>query len=202
MPYRARVRTDQIALQLWTVRTLTATDVPGTLRAVAAAGYRAVELAAIGHVDPVVLRTVLDDNGLSVVASHEPMAGLREDPAAVAARLAVLGCPRVIVPWLPEEERLTHSDVRRYADDLGRLAGVFADHGLDLTVPRGQVFALLGPNGAGKSSTASGSAITTTTSSSPRSTARPSGRSCWPSCLPRSAWNSMSTGPHEPDRTR
>ena len=130
MPYRARVRTDQIALQLWTVRTLTATDVPGTLRAVAAAGYRAVELAAIGHVDPVVLRTVLDDNGLSVVASHEPMAGLREDPAAVAARLAVLGCPRVIVPWLPEEERLTHSDVRRYADDLGRLAGVFADHGL------------------------------------------------------------------------
>ena len=130
MSYRARMRTDQIALQLWTVRALTAIDMPGTLRDVAAAGYRAVELAGLPEISPSLLRETLDEHGLSVVASHEGIPGLRADPAAVAARLTAVGCPRVVVPWLPEEERLTHTDVRRFATDLGRLAATFADHGI------------------------------------------------------------------------
>jgi sugar phosphate isomerase/epimerase len=132
MAYRARMRTDQIALQLWTVRALTAVDLPGTLRAVAAAGYRAVEVAALPDIAAGEIRRLLDDAELTPVGAHEGIAGLRTDADAVAERLATLGCPRVIVPWLPVEERLTHSDVRRFAAELGALAARFADRGISL----------------------------------------------------------------------
>jgi len=52
MPYRAWMRHDQIALQLYTLRRLAAVDLPGTLAAVADAGYRHVELAGLPETGP------------------------------------------------------------------------------------------------------------------------------------------------------
>ena len=46
------MRRDQIALQLYTVRRLLATDLPGTLAAVAEVGYRSVELAGLPDMPP------------------------------------------------------------------------------------------------------------------------------------------------------
>jgi sugar phosphate isomerase/epimerase len=126
------MRVDQIALQLYTVRELAAADLGGTLRAVAAAGYRSVELAGLPETTPGGLARLLDETGLRAVASHEGIQRLREDPVAVADRLATLGCPRVIVPWMPEEDRGTVDDVRRFAAELGALARSFADRGLRL----------------------------------------------------------------------
>ena len=124
------MRHDQIALQLYTVRTLLATDVPGTLRAVAAAGYRSVELAGLPALEPGELARLLGEAGLRAVASHEGIARLREDPEAVAHRLNDVGCSRVVVPWMPEEDRRTVADVRRFAAEVGRLVPVFAGHGI------------------------------------------------------------------------
>ena len=130
MPYRAGMRHDQIALQLYTVRGLMAEDLPGTLRAVAAAGYRAVELAGLPEIAPTALAALLTETGLRPVASHEGIERLRDDATAVAERLAELGCPRVIVPWMPEEDRQTADDVRRFASELGAFATDFATHGI------------------------------------------------------------------------
>ena len=55
------------------------------------------------------------------IASHEGIERLRADAGAVAGRLAELGCPRVIVPWMPEDDRATAADVRRFAAELGEL---------------------------------------------------------------------------------
>ena len=132
MPYRARMHADQIALQLWTVRDLIAADLPGALRAVAAAGYGAVELAVLPEMPADDLHRLLDEPGLRPVASHESIEALRLDADAVATKLTTIDCPTVIVPWLPEADRLTHSDVRRFAAELGVLAGRFADRGIRL----------------------------------------------------------------------
>ena len=132
MPYRGAMRHDQIALQLYTVRRLAADDLTGTLRAVAAAGYRAVELAGLPETAPGELARLLDDSSLRVVASHEGIELLRDDLAAVADRLAEVGCPRVIVPWMPDEDRRTADDVRRFAAELGGLAGALAERGMRL----------------------------------------------------------------------
>jgi sugar phosphate isomerase/epimerase len=120
----------QIALQLWTVRRELAGDLGGTLRAVAAAGFRAVELAGLADVEPRRLRDELDAAGLRAVASHEGINRLREDAGAVADRLATLGCSRAVVPWMPEEERRTPAGVRRFATELGRLADHLAARGV------------------------------------------------------------------------
>jgi sugar phosphate isomerase/epimerase len=132
MPYRDPMRPDQIALQLYTVRRLAADDLVGTLRAVAAAGYRAVELAGLPDTGPGALARLLDEAGLRVVAAHEGIEPLSADTAAVLERLAEVRCPRVIVPWLPQERRQTVEEVRGFAAELGAVARILADRGIRL----------------------------------------------------------------------
>ena len=126
------MRHDQIALQLYTVRRLLAADLPGTLAAVAAAGYTSVELAALSDIPADDLARHFDDAGLTPIASHEGIDRLRSDPQAVARRLRVLGCPRVVVPWMPPADRESIEAVRRFAAELGQLAETFAAEGLRL----------------------------------------------------------------------
>ena len=132
MPYRGAMRHDQIALQLYTVRKLAADDLAGTFKAVSAAGYRAVELAGLPDTPPGQLARLLDEAGLRVVASHEGIERLRDDVTAVADRLEGVGCPRVIVPWMPEQDRRTSDDVRRFASELGEFAATLAEREMRL----------------------------------------------------------------------
>jgi sugar phosphate isomerase/epimerase len=126
------MRHDQIALELYTVRELAGRDLPGTLRAVAAAGYRAVELAGLPETTPGLLARLLADSGLRAIASHESIEALRDDAGVIADRLVEIGCDRVIVPWIPEEDRRTTTDVVRFAASLGGFARRFADRGIRL----------------------------------------------------------------------
>ena len=130
MAYRRRMRNDQIALQLYTLRRLAAVDLPGTLEAVAAAGFRAVELAGLPETGPGELARLLHGAGLRVVAAHESIEGLRADASAVADRLAEVGCSRAIVPWMPENDRRTADDVRRFAADLAGFAVTLGERGI------------------------------------------------------------------------
>ena len=132
MPYRGPMRPDQIALQLYTLRRLAADDLAGTLRAVAAAGYRAVELAGLPETAPGELARLLDEAGLQVVAAHEGIERLSADPTAVLERLAEVRCPRVIVPWLPEERRQSVVQVRGFAAELAASAAILAEGGIRL----------------------------------------------------------------------
>ena len=132
MPYRGSMRHDQIALQLYTVRRLAAQDLPGTLRAVADAGYGAVELAGLPDIPSGDLAALLDAANLRVVASHEGVERLRADLGAVAERLAGVGCQRVIVPWMPEEDRRDIDGVRRFAAELNGFSDELMRHGMRL----------------------------------------------------------------------
>jgi sugar phosphate isomerase/epimerase len=126
------MRHDQIALQLYTLRRLAADDLAGTLRAVAAAGYRSVELAGLPPTVPGELARLLEVSELRAVASHEAIESLRADTRGVAARMADVACPRVIVPWIPEGDRRTAADVRRFAVELSGFARQLADEGIRL----------------------------------------------------------------------
>ncbi len=126
------MRLDQIALQLYTVRRLAADDLSGTLRAVAAAGYRSVELAGLPETAPDELRRLLDEAGLRAVSAHQDVERIRTNTSGVADWLDALGCPRVVVPWLPEDLRRTAEDVRALAAVLNRVARQLADRGIRL----------------------------------------------------------------------
>lgn len=126
------MRHDQIALQLYTVRRLAAQDLPGTLRAVAEAGYDAVELAGLPDTPAPELAAMLDEANLRVVASHEGIERLRMDLGAVVERLGAVHCSRVIVPWMPEEDRRDRDSVRRFAAELNRISDTLERHGMRL----------------------------------------------------------------------
>jgi sugar phosphate isomerase/epimerase len=126
------MRPDQIAVQLYTLRAETARDLPGTLRKVSAAGYRAVELAGLPPIEPEALRDLLAMAQLRPIASHESLESLRGDLDAILDRMTVVGCPRVIVPWLPDAERSTAAGVRRLAGELGAIARAGSGRGIAL----------------------------------------------------------------------
>jgi sugar phosphate isomerase/epimerase len=123
---------DQIALQLYTVRELLAHDMPGTLRAVADSGYRFVEVAGVPEARTGELPTLLRDAGLQAIAVHVGIQALQRDPDGVAGRLADLGADHLIVPVMPDEDRLTPADVTRFADELTRFAPILAGRGIRL----------------------------------------------------------------------
>ena len=75
MLYRVAMRHDQIALQLYTVRQLAADDLAGTLKAVAAAGYRSVELAGLPETRPGELARLLNEASLGQVPLLPPQGG-------------------------------------------------------------------------------------------------------------------------------
>jgi sugar phosphate isomerase/epimerase len=129
---KVAMRPDQIAVQLYTLRELAAEDLPGTLRAVSGAGFGAVELAGLPPVEAAALRDLLMAEGLTPVGSHESLDRLRADLDGVIDRMTVIGCPRIVVPWLPEADRRSPADVRRVAGELGRMATACEDGGLRL----------------------------------------------------------------------
>jgi sugar phosphate isomerase/epimerase len=126
------VRDDQIALQLYTVRRPLADDLPGTLAAVAAAGYRSVELAGLPPLTTDELGRALADAGLRPISSHESMERLRADEAAVVDRAAALGCARIVVPSLPAADTGSADAIRRVAAELGGLAARLESRGIRL----------------------------------------------------------------------
>src|SRR5690349_18283418 len=97
---RARMTEDQIALQLYTVRDLTAQDMAGTLRRLAEIGYKAVQLAGYGNSSPEEIRRVLDECGMRASSAHVDLQRW-EDPEAVFEELETLGCSHAVVPFLP-----------------------------------------------------------------------------------------------------
>lgn len=126
------MRVDQIALQLYTVRSLTGDDLPGTLRGVAEAGYRAVELAGLPEFPTEEIRAALDDAGLAVMGAHQAIDDLRQDLDGTLDRLETLGSPRAIVPWLSATDRSDPDAVRRVSAELGRLADACARRSIRL----------------------------------------------------------------------
>lgn len=86
--------TAQLAAQLYTCREFTQTpeDIAETMQKVAAIGYPAVQLSALGPIDPAELRRICDANGLAICSTHVAFDRLQEDTAAVIAEHEIYGC--------------------------------------------------------------------------------------------------------------
>lgn len=114
------MQTEMIALQLYTVRAHTASDILGTLRQLAEMGYRAVEFAGYANSTPREIRAALDDYGLRAISAHVPFTGLEADPQQVLGDLQTLGCQFAVVPSLPKERRADAGGVGQVADTFNR----------------------------------------------------------------------------------
>jgi sugar phosphate isomerase/epimerase len=124
----------KLAAQLYTLRQLLDEDVQGTLRALASAGAKDVELAGLYGRSASEFRALLDGAGLAAVSMHVPLE--RFENEAVLDEARTLGVQTLVVPWVPAPETDEEADalVARVvaAGELARGAGHrFAYHNHD-----------------------------------------------------------------------
>jgi sugar phosphate isomerase/epimerase len=132
---------EPLGVQLYTVRSLMAEDVPGTLEAVSRIGYREVEFAGLFDTSPEAMKRLLDDLGLTAISSHIALDRIREDPVGVLDEAEALGLRYVTCPSVGRNE-MTPEGLGRLVDDFNRFGeasherGVtFAYHNHDFEFP-------------------------------------------------------------------
>lgn len=121
---------ERIGLQLYTVRELMQEDLEGTLEAVAAAGYREVELAGTFGRGPAEIRRMTESLGLDPVAAHVSLEALRRDAAAVADEALEGGQRFVVLASLPRGERSGLEAYRRLAEEMNGFGRACREAGL------------------------------------------------------------------------
>ena len=91
----------QVALQLYTLRDFlkTPADIAATLKRVRATGYEAVQASGLGPINENELLNILDSEGLTLCATHEPAQTILEEPERVVERLDKLNCPLTAYPF-------------------------------------------------------------------------------------------------------
>jgi sugar phosphate isomerase/epimerase len=159
-----------IGCQTWPVRDLIAKDFPETLKVLAGAGFKTVELCSpVGYVDSgfgglskfsgAELRGILHDAGLGCVSSHFSMNELRKDQDGRIAWAKDVGLTQMLVASLGGPQKPTMDDVKRAADEYNRMgekakaAGIVQglhNEGFELSMVDGQrtydlLFRLLDP---------------------------------------------------------
>lgn len=103
-----------IGLQLYTVGDDMKRDPAGTLKAVAAAGYKQVELSSLDSMSSKELKKVLDDNGLTNPSGHYILPDLLGNFQAKVDFAKELGEEYMVVtvPWISDPARL-HLDPKK-----------------------------------------------------------------------------------------
>ena len=125
------VRIDRVGIQLYTLRSLMARDLEGTLARVAEIGYREVEFAGYYDRPARELRALLDKHGLTSPSAHVPAAQVASDAwRRVLDDAAALGHRWVTIPWLPEADRGSLDSWRRVASRFNEAARTAAAAGL------------------------------------------------------------------------
>ncbi|MDP9309473.1 MAG: sugar phosphate isomerase/epimerase [Chloroflexota bacterium] len=126
------MKLEQVGVQLYTLRSLTETDMLGTLRQLAEIGYRGVELAGFGNSTAGEIRATLDELGMRAIAAHIRIDRLEQEADAVLDELQTLGCEYAVVPWIGEGERSSLEAVRSLAARLNRIGQQFQASGIRL----------------------------------------------------------------------
>jgi sugar phosphate isomerase/epimerase len=121
-----------LGCQTWPVREGIAKDFPGTIKQLAAAGFRHIELCSpVGYDDSGFgglskykgseLRKMLNDWGVHCISSHFSMEELRKDQPARIAWAQDLGLKQMLVASLGGPEHPTMDDVKRAADEYNKI---------------------------------------------------------------------------------
>lgn len=120
-----------LAAQLYTLRDFLKTpdDIERTLPKVAALGYGAVQLSALGPIDPRALKQILDGAGLTVCATHVGYDRLRDDLDGVVEEHRILGCRYAAIGGLPQEYR-SADGYHRFAREASEVARRMKERGL------------------------------------------------------------------------
>ena len=121
----------QPAAQLYTVREFTKTesDIAETMNKVKTLGYDAVQCSALGPIEPEALKKIVDDEGLTICATHTSYNRMRDEPQAVIDEHQLWGCKHAAIGGLPGEYRSTEG-YSKFAKEASEVAARLAEGGI------------------------------------------------------------------------
>jgi sugar phosphate isomerase/epimerase len=127
-----------IGIQLYTLRNPIAKDVVGTLKAVAAAGYRQVEPYGFPNADAMI--RAAKDSGLAVHSSHfdwdcvvNPKDAAMSDFSRVLEKAKAAGLSDLVIPYLAEGNRDSLDAYKKVADHSNKAAAMAKEAGVRLS---------------------------------------------------------------------
>ena len=121
--------TDHIALQLYTVRDLAGQDYEGTIRKVAAIGYKAVETAGFPGTTAEAAAKLFKELGLTVAAAHVGLP-LGEKKNEILEALDALGKPRLLCTQIGPNDVKSMDTIQALCDRLNEGYTVAKANGL------------------------------------------------------------------------
>lgn len=118
-----------IAAQMYTLRdfTKTAEDLRSTFQKVSAVGYEAIQISAIGPIDPKLVKEYADESGLAICATHVSWDRLTNDLDALAAEHKLWNCKNIGLGSLPEKFRTGQEGYREFAKLMSDIAVTLKD---------------------------------------------------------------------------
>jgi sugar phosphate isomerase/epimerase len=119
-------------IQLYTVRESMATDVPGTLRAIAGIGYKEVEFVGYGDHSPQQVRGLLDDLDLRSPSSHVGAVTIRDEPLPLIEAATAIGNDYLTIASLHPDDRQSLDDYKRWAETFNHAGEVCRKSGIRL----------------------------------------------------------------------
>lgn len=127
------LRADQlgdIGVQLYTVRTLLASDFDGTLAQVAKIGYKEVEFAGYYDRKPAALRRQLDGLGLAAPSAHIGLDALGDNWSRTLDDAEALGHDYLVVAWLDAKDRATLDALRETIEKFNKAGAEATKRGI------------------------------------------------------------------------
>jgi len=130
-----------IGCQTWPVREMIAKDFPGTLKQLAAAGFKSIELCSpagytefgfggLAKFKGAELKKIINDAGLTCVSSHFGMDELRTNQDDRIAWAKDVGLTQMLVASLGGPKNPTMDDVKRAANEYNKMGEKAAKAGI------------------------------------------------------------------------
>ncbi len=129
------MKIEQVAIQLYTLRDFckTPADIASTMKKCRQIGYRAVQASALGPISEEELLRILDGEGLTLCATHEPSDTLLNEPEKVVERLGKLKCKYTAYPSPKGIDLGSRAAVEEWIAKLDRAGAVLRGAGQVLT---------------------------------------------------------------------
>jgi sugar phosphate isomerase/epimerase len=123
-----------LGVNLYSIRTLTQNlaDVKAALKRVAAIGYKAVQISGFGPMDPRDVAAVVEDNGLTVAATHMPWPRFLNERDAVIREHKLWKCEHPAIGSLPKEYN-NLDGLKRFVRELKPVLDDLEKEGLDFS---------------------------------------------------------------------
>lgn len=121
-----------LAVQLYSVRDLSAADFPGTMAQLAKIGYSAVELAGFGNLKTAQeVRKACVDAGLKICGTHASLDQLEKEFNRVVEEAILFDRCAVVCPFLSEDRRKDANGWRKTAELFNTIGAELGRHSLD-----------------------------------------------------------------------